>query len=728
MNKVGNPARLWGLMGTVAMIALLPAAGWAAPGDAAPDGAVAESDTATTVIVTADREKDRTVTAKLPMTPHELPQSLSVLGAEQLQEQKLVTLDDALRQTPGVIVEPIDGNRVNFYSRGFEITNLQFDGIPTTMDDRIFSPPDLVVFDKVEVLKGPAGLLAGFGGPGGAINLVRKVPLSTTAGYANLTVGSWDNYRLEGDFTSPLNSSGTVRGRLVGTFQERDTFQDWTHQKRLLGYGTVGADLTPDTTATVGVYRQENDYKGGWNLPGRVNVVGGKYVLSLLDVPRSTSLGEKWNEDEFTTTGAFANVEHRFGDGWHVNLGTQYLDNVMDRVMAYAYTPVVVGQNTTTLYAQKVRYDQSQAGTDLSASGPFTLFGQVHEAVIGASYERTEFRARSANGYNANGSTWASTVNVYAPVATAAEPVWAPWQRDNTTLTQTYSTYGAVRLRLLDPLRLIAGVRATWWDTAVTTVIPAKTPRSTASIDGKVTPNAGLVYEVNPAVALYTSVTQVFQPQSYTDASGKVLKPLQGMQYEVGTKVDFLDGRLHSSLALFHVDEENRAQADTRYPNQSIYLAQGKAQSEGVELDLTGEVLPGWTVTAGYAYTFAENLDNSVSDSSAFSAIAPKHSFKLWTNYRLPESLDKRWTIGGGATVQSSMSNTFPTLGNAVLTQGGYAVFDARVGFDVTEKISVAANLKNLFDRTYYQRVSTPQSGNIYGEPRSVLVTLQAKL
>jgi outer membrane receptor for ferric coprogen and ferric-rhodotorulic acid len=451
-------------------------------------------------------------------------------------------------------------------------------------------------------------------------------------------------------------------------------------------------------------------------------------VLSLLDVPRSTSLGEKWNEDEFTTTGAFANVEHRFGDGWHVNLGTQYLDNVMDRVMAYAYTPVVVGQNTTTMYAQKVRYDQSQAGTDLSASGPFTLFGQVHEAVVGASYERTEFRTRSANGYNANGSTWAATVNVYAPVATAAEPVWAPWQRDNTALTQTYSTYGAVRLRLLDPLRLVAGVRATWWDTAVDTVVPAKTPRSTASIEGKVTPNAGLVYEVNPAVALYTSVTQVFQPQSYTDAGGKVLKPLEGMQYEVGTKVDFFDGRLHSSLALFHVDEENRAQADTRYPNQSIYLAQGKAQSEGVELDLTGEVLPGWTVTAGYAYTFAENLDSSVADSSAFSAIAPKHSFKLWTNYRLPESLDRRWTIGGGATVQSAMSNTFPTLGNAVLTQGGYAVFDARVGFDVTERISVAANVKNLFDRTYYQRVGTPQSGNIYGEPRSVLVTLQAKL
>nr|WP_246462975.1 TonB-dependent siderophore receptor [Nitrospirillum iridis] len=662
------------------------------------------------------------------MTPHELPQSLSVLGAEQLQEQKLVTLDDALRQTPGVIVEPIDGNRVNFYSRGFEITNLQFDGIPTTMDDRIFAPPDLVVFDKVEVLKGPAGLLSGFGGPGGAINLVRKVPLSTTAGYANLTVGSWDDYRLEGDFTGPLNDSGTVRGRLVGTFQERDTFQDWTHQKRLLGYGTVGADLTPDTTATVGVYRQENDYTGAWNLPGRVNVVGGKYVLSLLDVPRSTSLGEKWNEDQFTTTGAFANVEHRFGNGWHVNLGTQYLDNVMDRVMAYAYAPVYAGQNTTTLYAQKVRYDQSQAGTDISASGPFTLFGQVHEAVVGASYERTEFRARSANGYDANGDIWSATVNVNAPLATAAEPVWAAWQRDNTTLTQTYSTYGAVRLRLLDPLRLIAGARATWWDTAVSTAIPANTARSTASINGKVTPNAGLVYELDPAVALYTSVTQVFQPQDYTDASGKVLKPLQGLQYEVGTKVDFLNGRLHGGLALFHVDEENRAQADARYPNESFYLAQGKARSQGLELDLAGEVLPGWTVSAGYAYTFAENLDNSETDSSAFSAIAPKHSLKLWTNYRLPESLDKRWTIGGGATVQSAMSNTFPTLGNAVLTQGGYAVFDARVGFDVTEKVSVAANVKNLFDRTYYQRIGTPQSGNIYGEPRSVLVTLQAKL
>ncbi len=727
MTTFMRPGRRWGrvqALGSVAAAALLLPAIALAQDAAKTDGTIALP----TIDVSGERGRDAnpatTIGSKLPVAPREVPQTVTTVPRERIEEQKLLTLEDALRQTPGVTVELIDGNRANFYSRGFEISNLQYDGVPTTLDDRIFMTPDLAMFERVEVLKGPAGLLNGMGSPGGAINIVRKLPKKTLEGYGELTAGSWANYRGEGDITGPLNAAGTLRGRFVGAYQDRNGFQDWTEQRRSLGYGSIAADLTPDTTLTAGVWHQRMSYKGAWNLPGSATVVNGRYQLSLLDVPRSTSLGEEWNEDIFTTKGAFGDLEHRFGNGWTVKLATQYLDNEMDRTMAYAYSPVVPGVNRTTLFAQKVRYDQTQAGADLSATGPFGLFGRTHEAAIGVNYERTTFRNRAANP----ATTWSVTQNIFSPVSTAAEPAWADWQRDSDTDTDSWGTYGMLRLRLADPLRLIVGGRVNWWQTEVDTTLPLNTATTSASYKGKVTPYAGLVYELNSTYALYASYTQVFQPQSYTDITGKILKPLEGRQYEAGIKADFFGGRLHGTASVFHIEEENRPQADPRYPNQSIYIAGGEARSRGVELDVSGEVLPGWDVYAGYTFTRAKNLDSSLSAASAFTAVAPMHQFKLWTNYRLPESIDNRLSVGGGINAQTSTYNEFPTLGNARLTQGGYATVDARVAYDVTEKVTAALNIKNLFDRTYYQRVGTPQSGNIYGDPRTVLVTLRAKL
>lgn len=726
MRRFGQPSRRWGrarAIGSVAMVALLlPTIGGAqeVPGQ--------DPITLPTIDVNAQRDRDAnppsTVGSKLPLAPRDVPQTVTTVPRERIEEQKLFTLDEALRQTPGVTVEPIDGNRLNFYSRGFEITNLQYDGVPTTLDDRIFASPDMAMYERVEVLKGPAGLLNGMGGPGGAINIVRKLPKKTAEGYGELTAGSWANYRGEADITGPLNGSGTLRGRFVGAYQDRNAFQDWTEQRRGLGYGSLAADLTPDTTLTGGAWFQRMSYKGAWNLPAYAGLVNGRYQLSLLDVPRSTSLGEEWNEDVFTTKGVFGDLEHRFGNGWTVRLAAHHIDNDMDRRMAYAYAPVTPGVNRTTLFAQKVRYDQQQTGADLSAGGPFALFGQTHEAVAGVTYERTKFRNRSANP----ATGWSVTQSIFSPDSTAAEPAWSDWQRDSTTVTDSWGTYGVLRLRLLDPLRLIVGGRANWWKTEVETGIPANTATTSASYNGKVTPYAGLVYELNQTYSLYTSVTQVFQPQSYVDATGKVLDPLDGRQYEAGVKGDFLGGRLQATASVFHIEEENRPQSDPRFPNQSVYIAGGKARSRGFELDVSGEVLPGWDVYAGYTFTRAKALDSSQNAASAFSAITPMHQVKLWTNYRLPETVDDRVSLGAGITAQSAMYNEFPSLGNARLTQGGYATVDARVAYDLTEKVTAAVNVKNLFDRTYYQRVGTPQSGNIYGDPRTVLFTLRAKL
>lgn len=740
MKTIGQPGRRWGnnrgrvrLLGSVAAAALLlPAVALAQTavqnGMQSTGNASSETMTLPTIDVSADRQRDAnpptTVGSKLPLAPREVPQTVTTVPRERIEEQKLITLDDAMRQTPGVVVEPRDGNRMGFYSRGFDMTTLQYDGVPTKITEQIFSAPDLAMYDRVEVLKGPAGLLNGFGGPGGTVNLVRKRPTKTLQGYGELSAGSWANYRGEGDISGPLNQAGTVRGRFVGAYQDRNSFMDWTDQKRSLGYGTLAADITPDTTVTVGLYDQRTRYNGPWTMPSYLDTSSGKPVLRTLDVSRSTSLGAEWNRETFRTTGGFAEVEHHIDKDWTVKLATNYTDERYDRKMAYAYNPVSPPNNLVQVLAFKQRYDQTQAAADLSATGNVQAFGRTHEVAFGANYVRTELRGRGANP----ATTFNYRVNIFAPNANLPEPVFLDWQTDNTTTTESWGTYGVARLQLLDPLKLIVGGRVGWTETTVETAKPANTPDTSASARGKVTPYAGLVYDVNKTVSVYTSVAEIFQPQSVVDASGKVLEPIQGRQYEAGVKADFMGGALHGSLAFFQIEERNRAQSDPAFPTSAVYLAQGKARSRGMELDLSGTVLPGWDVYAGYTFTRTRNLDSSANVGSAFSAIAPMHMFKLWTNYRLPESIDDRLSVGGGMYAQTSMYNELSTLGGARLTQGGYATFDARVAYDATEKVTAAVNVKNIFDRTYYQRINTPVFGNIYGEPRSVLLTLKAKL
>lgn len=665
-----------------------------------------------------------TVGLKLPMTLKETPSTITVIPREQIEAQNLTTLRDAMERTPGVVVEPIDGNRINLYARGFEITNLQFDGVATQMDDRIFSVPELAMFDRVEVMKGPAGLMNGFGGPGGTVNLVRKRPGRTFQADGQVSYGSWNDRRTEADVGGALNESGTLRARGVGVFQDKDFFYDNAEETRSLLYGTLEGDITPDDTVSVAVFSQRVEHHGPWTLPAEASINNGVVTLNTLDVSRSTGLAPKWNTDVYTITGVMADGVHRFANGWKVKLAGQYFDNALDRRMAYAYAPVYAGVGTTTLYALKLRYDQQQGGLDLMAGGPFALFGREHEAVVGASYERTEFRHRT---WPASPS-YVQVVNVYNPVISEVEPNWGAMSRDVTTETDNYGLYGVLRFSLMDRLHLIMGGRATWWRSTVDYTLPATASDTKESETGKVTPYAGLVYDVTPSTAIYASVSDIFEPQSYTDAAGEILEPLQGRQYEAGVKTDLMGGALHASAAVFTLREENRPVGDPAYPGQSVYLSQGEARSDGFELELAGRVARGLDVYAGYTYTYARALDDSESAASDFTGIAPKHMIKLWGTYRLPEEVDDRLSLGVGFRAQSGMYYEYASLGNARLTQGGYAVTDARVAYDVTENVTAALNVNNIFDRTYWERVSSPQSGNIYGQPRSFMVTLKAKL
>lgn len=255
----------------------------------------------------------------LRLSPRETPQSVTVITRQRMDDQQLNSIRDVLENTTGVSSTVLDSERVNYYSRGFSIDNFLYDGVPTTSGGA-FGPGegvlDTAFYDRVEDVRGATGLLQGVGEPSASINLVRKRPLREFSATGSLGLGRWDNYRGMLDVSTPLTSDGRVRARVVGSYQDRKSFQDRFSQERRAFYGVVDIDLTSSTTLTVGHEHQNNEPKGAtW---------GGLPLFfsdgSRTDWSRSKNPAAEWNTWESRTNTSFARLEQRFDNGWNLRV------------------------------------------------------------------------------------------------------------------------------------------------------------------------------------------------------------------------------------------------------------------------------------------------------------------------------------------------------------------------------------------------------------------------
>jgi outer membrane receptor for ferric coprogen and ferric-rhodotorulic acid len=272
-----------------------------------------------------------------------------------------------------------------------------------------------------------------------------------------------------------------------------------------------------------------------------------------------------------------------------------------------------------------------------------------------------------------------------------------------------YAAYLSTRLRVTDDLSLILGSRVIDWkrDT-VTSPYGGTETRTDESETGVYIPYAGVVYDLTDNWSAYASYTKIFNPQAMGvhDINNKALPPMEGKGYEVGLKGSFFDEKLNTSLALFKLEQDNLAiWIDT--PGGDTYRNEKGTTTEGVELELNGELAEGWQASAGYAYAVSTDADDN-----RIVTTLPRQSLKTFTTYRLPGALDK-FTVGGGVNWQSKVGEDLHTF-----SQGSYAVTNLLVRYDVTPKLSASVNLNNLFDREY---LSYAGNHGMYGAPRNVM-------
>jgi outer membrane receptor for ferric coprogen and ferric-rhodotorulic acid len=646
----------------------------------------------------------------------DIPQSVSVVTRQQMDDQGLVSLKDAANSTTGVVGAQGVGAGMVISARGFQIDNWQYDGVSMERNSYAlgnWASEDLVFYDRMEVLRGASGLFEGTGSPGGSINLVRKRGQAQPTVSVTGKAGSWNHYGLQLDAGSPLNADGSLRGRVVIDEDRSDSFIDsvWSRTRSL--YAALDYDISTATTVGIGIANRYSKSRPMFvGIPR--NADG-----SDLGLPRSTYTGSWWNRAENDQTTFFADINHRFNDRWSAKVafvGMQ--ENNMTVHQRLTDSPAADGSGVS--YGDfAVDFKTRNLGIDAFINGAFDAIGMRHDVIVGANYSKYATDDKFAR-------QWLGTGNIYNIDHNR------PWQ-DYASLAASFESksrydiaqkglYGSWRVSPTENLSLVAGARLSWYENVYTNLNNNRATKSDES--AKVTPYAAISYALDNHWTIYSSYTSIFEPQTARNVSGQVLSPVNGTNLELGLKGELMDGRVNTSLAVFRYDHKNRSTPD--YASGMVcgggYCSQasGKVRSQGVEAEIAGQVSRGLQLIAGYTFNTTKFLEDSVNKGKVFSTWTPKHIARVWANYRFADALDKL-TVGGGISMQSK------TLGyDRSFNVSGFAITNARIAYQLNPEVDLALNVNNVFDKRYYiPGFNTAGSNNNYGAPRNFLFTVK---
>lgn len=709
------------LLAAGAVFAPQPAFAQVADDDGAGEAAALESVTVTGERVTDVTEGTGSYTTGAAQTAlplslplRETPQSISVVTQQRIEDQDLQTILDVVNNTTGVSVNRYETDRAQFNARGFEINALMIDGVPTIWEQpwssgEVFS--SLAMYDRVEIVRGANGLMAGAGDPSASINLVRKRASSRDlTGSVELSAGTWDTYSTLGDVSMALNEAGTVRARLVGEYQDADSWIDLRGTQRETFYGTFDVDLSPDTTLWFGLSRQDNESDspiwGGlpiWYADG-----------SRTDWSRSKTTSADWSRWDSTYETYFVNLDHRFANDWQLNLSYNRGERNADSYLLYVSgNPDRTGTVPMSTFPGSYKTETVQDDYSIRFNGPVALFGRDHEVSFGYVLSKQEFNADSRAALTGFGGI--ADFDGYD--GDFPEPVWGSLAYYGDSETTQKGLYAATRLHLADDLKVILGARDSSYEQDSD---DAFTAPSSIDVDHEVTPYAGVVYDLTENLSAYASYTDIFLPQSERDLSGQQLEPIVGESYETGLKAEFFEGRLNASAAIFRIKQDNLAQSTGVVipgspTGEFAYETTDGATSEGFELEISGELAPGWNAAAGYTQFDVEDADGE-----AVNTRYPTKLLRTFTTYRLPGALNKL-TIGGGVNWQEAIYTyaTNPAGDTEKIEQDAYALVNLMARYDVTDNLSAQLNVDNLTDEEYFDMFEA-YGALTYGAPRSV--------
>lgn len=664
-----------------------------------------------TVTVTGASDQDSYTTratksaGKLELSLRETPQSVSVISRAMMDDFQLNNINEVLSNTTGVTVERVETSRTYYTARGFDIVNFQYDGVglPSTSGN-IGGDLDTALYERIDVVRGANGLMASTGNPSATVNFIRKRPTASTEASASVTLGSWDHRRVEGDVSTKLNDSGTIAGRAVLVHDESNSYIDRYSPKKNVAYVVVDAHLTPDTLLTVGhTYETSHNKSPMWGALPLYYTDGTPTNYSV-----HTSTSADWGYWNIDTNSSFAELTHKLGQGWTIQGTFNYITQNSNSALLYVYgTPVKdVGGG---LYAYPSRYDSKlrQSLADVSVDGKFNLGGRSHDLSFGYSWTRSKLSDVSYYGQGIGTEMLGQSAfdGSYPMPTFDASTDGSSYQDDRNNF------FVAARFNLADDWKLLTGANYTRAKSSGLAYGVSKYKSA-----NKTTPYVGLVYDINRQWSAYASHTEIFNPQSETDASGTPLDPVKGKSSEAGLKGALFDNKLNVSGAIFKVQQNNTAE-QAGYVGAKAYYRGINAESQGFEFDLSGELSRGWEASAGLARLTSLKGD----DGQAARTYVPRTTAHVNTTYRVPAVPALK--VGGTLTWQSETS---VDQGGGIRTvQGAYAELGLMARYEFNRNVSLSFNLNNVLDKKHLTSLYWTQS--LYAAPRNGSATLSWK-
>lgn len=603
------------------------------------------------------------------------PQSVSVVTSQQIKDQAVQSMADAVRYTPGVTFAQGEGNRDAAVIRGSISTgDFYLDGVR----DDVQYYRDVYNIDRIEVLKGANGLAFGRGGSGGVINRVSKEANWSPVRQISASVGSFHHKRLAADVGGALNE--TVAGRINLVTEDSESFRDGVSLRR----NGISPTLTikpSDKTKIVLSAEHFNDLRvTDRGVPSR----NGKPFKS--DETRFYGNAEQ-SPTETTVQTLGATIEHRFDNGLKLTNKTRFADYDKYYQNVYANGPVTnAGTVALAGYLDDTQRQNLFNQTDLLV--PFKTGRVSHELVLG-----TEFGRQQSENFRINAS------------GLAAQPVKKPFDiatfdttksRNSETTVDVSAVYLQNQITFTPNWQAVIGVREDRFKTDFTDKVDAK--KSANVVDTKLSPRAALIYKPVKDVSIYASYSQTFVPRagdqlSSLSAANQGFDPEEFINKEVGVKWDARPD-LSLSAALYRLDRNNVLVTDPLVVTQAT-LVDGQ-EVKGAEFEVSGKLTDRWSVLGGYAFADSEITRSQTTAIRAGNETAqtPRHTFSLWNRY----DLNDRFGLGLGVISRSEMY----ALDNNAVTLPGYARVDAAAYYKASKSLDLQLNIENLTDRDYF--------------------------
>lgn len=584
-------------------------------------------------------------------------------------------------------------------------------------------PRDIVGIESVEVLKGPRSALFGRGEPGGTVNLVTKRPTFETAGDFRATYGRWQQIRLEGDVQSAFGPDEQVGIRLVGFFEDAESFRETVETQKFGFYPSVTWKAGENTSLTYELEYTEQD------VPFDRGVV---FAEPFGFSPRETFTGEPGDGPiETRVLGHQFEAQHNFSESWSLLAGVGYRDTsfegrASENNFGSATEDGVSGRQTYFLDGETISrfirdrdFDSEYFVIRAELAGEFNTGGLRHRLQIGADFDRFEnslFILRYRPPFFGTGTDVADldpnaylSINAFNPVYGQYDDIDFPLS-DNTDREEVLKGFGIYiqdQIDITDKLQVRIGGRFDDFEQNLTNL---RADTVVQQSDSRFSPQVGVVYRVNDGLSLYGTYGEGFRQQTGQNFQGDQFDPNLTRSAEIGVKADletFFDDITGSvTLTGFRVSQSNILVNDDREFVEGFFsIDAGKARSLGVELDVNASFPGEINFWFSYAFTDAQaTTTNPDPDGFGFTIEAgdplinaPRHQLTIQASKGF-EVAEVPAQVGGGVLYTGERLGFVGTD----FFLPSYTTVRLFAQAEPIEGLTLRVDIDNLFDETFY--------------------------